>query len=94
MFTTTMRHVTPLFLFSILSFQLTVAAETNLNMAVPFTDNMVLQRQTAVPIWGFDAPRTEVTVEFAGQSKTTITDQNGDWMVKLDRCQHRANHAN
>ena len=27
---------------------------------------------------------TEVTVEFAGQTKTAVADKNGDWMVKLD----------
>lgn len=35
-------------------------------------------------MWGFDSPGTDVTVEFAGQKKTAVTDQHGDWMVKLD----------
>ena len=39
----------------------------NLELAVPFTDNMILQRQTNLPVWGFDLPKTKVTVEFAGQ---------------------------
>ena len=30
---------------------------------------MILQRQTQAPVWGFDAPGTRVTVEFAGQEK-------------------------
>ncbi len=60
------------------------AAGHQLELAVPFTDNMILQRESEVPIWGFDAPGNQVTVEFAGQTKTAVADKNGDWMVKLD----------
>ncbi len=49
-----------------------------------FTDHMVLQRDKAVPVWGKAAPGEEVTVEFAGQKKTTKADAAGKWMVKLD----------
>lgn len=60
-----------------------VFAEQKLKLAAPFTDNMILQRQCDVPVWGFDQPGAEVTVEFAGQKKSAITDRNGDWIVKL-----------
>ncbi len=60
------------------------AAEPKLELAVPFTDNMILQRQAMVPVWGFDAPNAQVTVAFAGQKKTATADQHGDWMVKLN----------
>lgn len=59
-------------------------ADQMLELAVPFTDNMILQRETLAPVWGFDAPGTKVTVEFAGQEKTVVADEDGDWMVKLD----------
>ncbi|MFT7632211.1 MAG: sialate O-acetylesterase [Mariniblastus sp.] len=59
-------------------------AEQNLEMAAPFTSNMILQRQTEVPVWGFDAPGAKVNVEFAGQTKTAVANQSGDWMVKLE----------
>ena len=59
-------------------------ADQKLELAAPFTDNMILQRQTLAPVWGFDAPGTKVTVEFAGQKKIAVADQYGDWMVKLD----------
>ena len=72
-------------LFLALSMALSVsAADHQLELAVPFTDNMILQRESKVPIWGFDAPGNQVTVEFAGQTKTAVADKNGDWMVKLD----------
>jgi len=60
------------------------AADRKLELAAPFTDNMILQRQTDAPVWGFDAPGAKVTVEFAGQKKVGVADKNGDWMVKLD----------
>ncbi len=49
-----------------------------------FTDHMVLQRELPVPVWGMAAPGEDVTVEFAGQKKSTKADASGKWMVKLD----------
>ncbi|OYW72281.1 MAG: hypothetical protein B7Z37_25390, partial [Verrucomicrobia bacterium 12-59-8] len=49
-----------------------------------FTDHMVLQRDLPVPVWGKAAPGEDVTVEFAGQKKSTKADASGKWMVKLD----------
>ncbi|MFP5039913.1 sialate O-acetylesterase [Parasediminibacterium sp. JCM 36343] len=47
-----------------------------------FTDNMVLQRGVAVPVWGTASDGETVTVEFAGQKQTVVT-ANGKWMIKL-----------
>ena len=60
------------------------AAEQKLELAAPFTDNAILQRESTVPVWGWDAPGSKVTVQFAGQIKTTVAGKTGDWMVKLD----------
>jgi len=60
----------------------TVRAETD--MARVFGDNMVLQREKPVPVWGWDAPGQRVTVEFAGQKKIATADKTGKWMVRLD----------
>jgi len=53
-------------------------------LAPVFTDNMVLQRDLPVPVWGTASPAEEVRVEFAGQSKSTKADAAGKWLVKLD----------
>ncbi|MFD2287688.1 sialate O-acetylesterase [Pedobacter petrophilus] len=45
---------------------------------------MVLQREKPINIWGFAAAGEVVKVDFAGQSKQTITDQNGKWEVRLN----------
>jgi sialate O-acetylesterase len=60
------------------------AEKDSLELAVTFTDNMILQRETNVPVWGFDEPKTKVTVEFAGQKKSVVTDEFGDWMSNLN----------
>ena len=59
-------------------------AETKLELATPFTQNMILQRESPVPVWGFDAPGSKVTVTFAGQEKSTTAAKNGKWTLKLD----------
>ena len=60
------------------------SAQQKLELAVPFTQNMILQRQSPVPVWGFDVPGSEVIVEFAGQKKSAVADEFGDWMIRLD----------
>lgn len=48
-----------------------------------FSDNMLLQREMPVKIWGKAAPKANVKVEFAGQSKSARADENGDWSLNL-----------
>ncbi|WP_395741939.1 sialate O-acetylesterase [Prosthecobacter sp.] len=63
---------------------LAVSARAELKLPAIFGDNMVLQQKQANPVWGWDAPGTEVTVTFAGQTKTAKADDKGKWTVKLD----------
>lgn len=49
-----------------------------------FSDHMVLQRDSIVPVWGWAEPGEHVTVEIAGQRKSCVTNTNGVWKVKLD----------
>ena len=53
-------------------------------MPAVFSDNMVLQRDTPVPVQGTADPGENVTVIFVGQSKKTIADQTGKWKLTLD----------
>ena len=68
---------------AVLSFP--IAARAELKLPAIFGDNMVLQQQLAVPVWGWAAPGAEVTVKFAGQTKTTRADASGQWLVKLGK---------
>ena len=49
-----------------------------------FGDHMVLQRGKPAPVWGTAEPGQEVTVNFAGQSKTATANADGKWQVVLD----------
>jgi sialate O-acetylesterase len=63
---------------------LTDVQATELVLPAMFTDHLILQREQAVPIWGWSDAATEVTVRFAGQTKQAIADETGLWLVKLD----------
>jgi len=60
------------------------AAEAKVVLPAVFADQMVLQRDSIVPIWGRAEPGESVTVSFAGQSKVCTADAEGKWMLKLD----------
>ncbi len=70
------------FLISLATCVLTTQAKVTVSGV--FGDNMVLQREMPVPVWGKAVPGEKVTVRFAGQEKTAVTDADGNWMLKLD----------
>lgn len=59
-------------------------AVAQFSVASPFTDNAVLQRDMPLPVWGTAGAEKTVTVEFAGQKKSSDVDANGQWKVQLD----------
>ena len=61
-----------------------LSAAEKLSLSSLFTDHAVLQRDMAVPVWGKAEPESEVTVEFAGQSKSAKAGPDGKWIVRLD----------
>lgn len=67
-----------------LVFGLTGAVFAAVQPASVFTDNMVLQREIKVPIWGTAEPGEKVTVQFAEQEKTGVANDRGRWQVELD----------
>lgn len=48
-----------------------------------FSDNMVLQRDTPVRVWGFGRPGEAVKVVFGEASASAAADAKGDWKVEL-----------
>jgi sialate O-acetylesterase len=48
-----------------------------------FSDHMVLQREMPVPVWGTADPGETVTVDFAGQTRSTAAGPDGKWMLRL-----------
>jgi sialate O-acetylesterase len=55
-----------------------------LELASMFSDDMILQREKPVPVWGTSEPGAAITVEFAGKTNTTTAAQDGTWRVDLD----------
>lgn len=60
-----------------------VEAADQIKPAGIFSDNMVLQRNMAVPVWGTADPGKKVIVSFGSQKLATLADEQGKWMVKL-----------
>lgn len=56
----------------------------NVRLSKIFGDNMVLQRNKQIPVWGWADANENITVQFNQQIKTAKADNNGKWMIKLD----------
>lgn len=76
-----MKRNLPLFLL-LLTGEILSAKVT---MPYIFSNNMVLQRGTEIPVWGFADAGEKVTVKLHGKTKMTVADATGKWMVKLDK---------
>lgn len=69
-------------------FSQTVMAQTSTGVTLPsiFTDHMVLQQQSSVPVWGWGDASATVRVVGSWNTADTVStqvDNNGRWMVKL-----------
>ena len=64
-----------------------------IELGAPFAENAILQRQMAVPVWGWSKPGAKITVKFAGQTKTAAAGKDGKWMLQLDPLQANADPA-
>ncbi len=63
---------------------LSLEAWADVRLPSVISDHMVVQADTAVPLWGWAAPGEEVTVSLAGQTATAKADDKGKWTVKLE----------
>jgi sialate O-acetylesterase len=63
---------------------LALPAPAEVQLPRPFGNDMVLQRDKPVPVWGRAKPDESVTVRFDKQEKTVKAGADGKWMVKLD----------
>ncbi len=62
------------------------ALSVNAKVSLPkfFSDNMVLQRNIQIPVWGWSKPGEKIVIKFHSQTKKTTADSKGNWMIKLD----------
>ena len=70
-------------LISLIFVMTTPAAGESLRLPKIFSDNMVLQQQLPVVIWGWAESATKVTVTFERQKKTVKADSEGKWRIEL-----------
>jgi sialate O-acetylesterase len=57
-----------------------------LTPASVFTNNMVLQRDQPIPVWGSADPGSEVTVELGSVQTKGMADSTGRWNIALEPC--------
>jgi len=60
-----------------------VSAESRIKMPYFFSDNMVLQRQKPVQLWGTAIPKTTFSIAFAGEVRKIKADATGKWKVSF-----------
>src|SRR5688572_7981405 len=56
---------------------------SNITLPKIFGNNMVLQREKLIPVWGWADPAEKVTIQFNKQIITITAGSDGRWMVKL-----------
>jgi sialate O-acetylesterase len=78
-----MRRIIPAVLTLAWSCIASVTVHAEVVLAPVFGDNMVLQRDLPVPVWGTSEAGRNVTVEFAGQKMSAKADASGNWRVAL-----------
>jgi len=61
----------------------TAATRAEVKPSALFSDYMVLQSGTLVPIWGTASPGEKVAVTMSGQTRSATTDAQGKWTVSL-----------
>lgn len=67
---------------ALLLIQITALATVKLPQV--FSDNMVLQRNAPVNVWGWADAGEKITVRFHKQGKSTKADKEGNWKIILD----------
>ncbi|MCJ7543360.1 MAG: sialate O-acetylesterase [Phycisphaerae bacterium] len=72
---------------------LAVAAAGDVELPDVIGDNMVLQRNAEVPVWGWADPGEQVTVTIAGVSQTTQAGPDRTWRVRLPAMQAGGPHV-
>lgn len=76
-------HTRVLLLAGLLAAVLSLPAGANVRLPAIISDNMVLQRGAAVPVWGWADAGEKVTVRLGQQRVSTVTGQDERWQVTL-----------
>ena len=69
--------------FLLIVFSVCLPIQASVVLPKLFSDNMVLQRNSPIPVWGWAEPNEKVTVFFNRQTVFATADSNGKWTVNL-----------
>jgi sialate O-acetylesterase len=72
-----------LILFLLLSLVIIMPSVSQIRLPKLIGDGMVLQRNTTLKIWGWAAPKEKITINFGDIIRETISNDQGEWEVKL-----------
>ncbi|MFV0444284.1 MAG: sialate O-acetylesterase [Planctomycetaceae bacterium] len=61
----------------------TAVAMAEVKLPAIFSDHLVLQREQAIPVWGWAAAGEEIAVTLHGQTVKTKADPTGQWSLRL-----------
>ncbi len=62
---------------------LSLYSYSNVRLPLLISDNMVLQREKPITLWGWADAGEKVTVQFNKQTKSIKTDKSGKWIIAL-----------
>ena len=62
-----------------------IACSLYANVRLPkiFNDNMVLQRDHSIPVWGWADSKEKITVRFNQQTRVVTADKSGKWKIEF-----------
>lgn len=63
---------------------LSLLANANISLPKIFANDMVLQRDKSIPIWGWADANEKIEIKFNKQIKSTKADKNGKWTIQLE----------
>ena len=70
-------------IFSALVSLITCAVSANVRLPKIFNDNMVLQRDHTIPVWGWADSKEKITIRFNQQSRVVTADKWGKWKIEF-----------
>lgn len=70
----------------LLFFAVAFSIYANADVRLPklFAEDMVLQRNKLIPVWGWADANEKIEIHFNKQTKTTKADKTGKWIIRLD----------
>ena len=78
------QKVIPLFVSGVVFLFFSTAWAT-VSLPPVFGDNMVLQRDRDIPVWGAASPREHIAVTLNGKAVKTTAGKDGRWEVRLEK---------